>query len=168
MVRSCCCDKVRPCESLYHGSYNGLSGGRSILYSAGSLATVSTYNYFGAVSSTSTPRQSKEKSRGIWVELPLSELEQKYNTPEDREWLQKQVVARRGPSIRKHVWGSYSNVCPNTVRSQSLNFSRSSRDSPSSGAHRAVSRHTSIPTVLALVPGSDKSQEADLQSLREV
>ncbi|CAK9080959.1 unnamed protein product, partial [Durusdinium trenchii] len=40
-------------------------------------------------------QQSKEKSRGIWVELPLSELEQKYNTPEDREWLQKQVVARQ-------------------------------------------------------------------------
>ena len=44
-------------------------------------------------------RQAKEKSKGTWVEKPLSELEQDCRSEEDRKWLAEQIVASPIPSF---------------------------------------------------------------------
>ena len=41
-------------------------------------------------------RQALESSKGTWLELPLSELEKTHTSPEDKEWLQKEVVDSMG------------------------------------------------------------------------
>lgn len=37
-------------------------------------------------------RLAREKSKGTWVELPLCELELRFTSAEDKEWLKTHVV----------------------------------------------------------------------------
>ena len=58
----------------------------------GTLYALKLHPMLHTISSALTVRQAKEKSKGVWVEKPLSELEEIYKSPEDREWLQKVIV----------------------------------------------------------------------------
>ena len=56
------------------------------------------------------PRQATEKSKGTWVEKPLSALEEEYKTEEDRAWLKSQIVDSQALShvgTIFHMFGSY-------------------------------------------------------------
>ena len=89
-------------EAVHHGSLVGERGGGHLLcrvpHSKNLLTFFGGDNYpiiafVTHLGDFQLPRQAKEKFKGTWRELPLSELEEKYKSPEARQWLKDNIVS---------------------------------------------------------------------------
>ena len=96
--------KVGVPEAVHHGSLVGERGGGHLLCRVPHSKKLLTFFWGWQLSNHCIcytwhlgdfqfPRQAKEKSKGTWRELPLSELEEKYKSPEARQWLKDNIVS---------------------------------------------------------------------------